>query len=257
VNSYLELAQHPLIDARVNDVVGTPQDVCDNSIFDKVLKPVNDSNVQIQENEMSCEPMQVSNDLWLLSQQPFQNACKIGGKDVPNNVMPQSLPCREQSATNNLPIELLNKPLEFLSQPLSSTTSCQDELEQPEVLFLSVHSEMETEQNIEESRIDRDCQQKQGQAKSNCKRHIDLTENNNIDDSSKRIQEDDNDDNLATTESNETNEKTCPIAKMSFKNILTMSVFLDQKLKHWVAIVCQKMLLSHDQIFNLCGSFLG
>jgi len=101
----------------------------------------------------------------------------------------------------------MNKPLEFLSQPLSSTTSCQDELEESEVLFLS-------EQNVEESRINMDCQQKQGQAKGNHKRHIHPTENKNIDDSSKRIREDDNDNNLATTESNDTNEKTRPIAKI-------------------------------------------
>jgi len=73
--------------------------------LDTVLKPVHDSSIQVEENKMSCEPMQVSDDLQLLSKQPFQNACQIGGKDVPSNVMPQSLPCREQSATNNLPIE--------------------------------------------------------------------------------------------------------------------------------------------------------
>jgi len=77
-NPHLELARHPLIHACVSDVVGTPQDVCDNSILDQVLKPVNDSSVQVQEGKMSCEPMQVTNDLWLLSQQPFQNACQIG-----------------------------------------------------------------------------------------------------------------------------------------------------------------------------------
>ena len=112
-NPHLELAWHPLIDACVNNVVGTPQDVCNNSILNKVLKPVNDASVQVQENKMSCEPMQVSNDLQLLLQQPFQNACQIGGKDVPSNVMPQSLTCKKPSATNNLPIELLNKSLEI------------------------------------------------------------------------------------------------------------------------------------------------
>jgi len=187
MNSHLELAQHPLIHACVNNVVGTPQDVCDNSILDQVLKPVNDSSVQLQEGKMSCEPMQVTDDLRLLLQQPFQNACQIGGKDIPSNVMPQSFPCREQSATNNLPIESFKKPFEFLSQPLSSTTSHQDELEEPEVLFLSVHSVMETECNVEKSRSNRDCQQKQGQIKGNRKRHIDPTETNNIDNSSKRI----------------------------------------------------------------------
>jgi len=35
-----------------------------------------------------------------------------------------------------------------------------------------------------------------------------------------------------------------------------MSVFLDQKLKLWVAIICQKMLLSHNQIFNLVAHCL-
>jgi len=203
-----------LIHACVDDVVGTPHDVCDNSILNQVLKPVNDSSVQLQEGKMSCEPMQVTNDLQLLLQQPFQNACQIGGKDIPSNVMPQSFPCRKQSATKKLPVESFKKPFEFLSQPLSSTTSHQDELEEPEVLFLSVHLVMETEHNVEKSRSNRDCQQKQGQMKGNRKRHIDPTETNNIDKSSKRIREDDNDDNVVTAESNDTNEKTCPIAKI-------------------------------------------
>jgi len=41
-NPYQELAQHPLIDACVNDMAVTPQDVCDKAILDTVLKPVND-----------------------------------------------------------------------------------------------------------------------------------------------------------------------------------------------------------------------
>jgi len=100
------------------------------------------SSIQVEENKMSCEPMEVIDDLRLLLQKAFQNACPIGGEDVPSDVMPQSLSCGKQSATSNLPIESLNKPLELLSQPLSSTTCHQDVLEEPEVLFLSVHSKM-------------------------------------------------------------------------------------------------------------------
>ncbi len=159
-------------------------------------------------------------------------------RDVPSDVMPQSLPCREQSATSNFPIELLNKPLELLSQPLSSTTCHQDVSEEPEVLFLSVHSTMETEQNVEDSRSNRDCQQKQGVAKGNHKRCIDPTEDTKNDESNKRIQEDDNNDNVVTTESNNTNEKTHPIAKIVMQKHPTMSVFLHQKLELWVVIVC-------------------
>ncbi len=122
MNPYLDLAQHPLLDACVNDIAVTPQDVCNKPILDTVLEPVNDSSVQVQENEMSCEPIEVHNEQWLLSQKPFQNACLIGVEDVPSDVLPQPLPCGEQTATSNLPIELINKPLELLSQLLSSTT---------------------------------------------------------------------------------------------------------------------------------------
>jgi len=85
----------------VNYIAVTPQDVCDKPILDTVLKPVNDSSIQVEENKMSCEPMEVTNDLWLLLQKPFQNACPIGGEDVPSDVMP--------SATSNLPIESLGE----------------------------------------------------------------------------------------------------------------------------------------------------
>ncbi len=59
-------------------------------ILDTVLKPVNDSSIQVEENEISCEPMEFIDDLRLLLQKPFQNACPIGGEDVPSDVMPQS-----------------------------------------------------------------------------------------------------------------------------------------------------------------------
>ena len=121
-------------------------------------------------------------------------------EDLPSDVMSQPLPCGEQTATSNLPIELINKPLELLSQLLSSTTSHQDVSEEPEVLFLSVHSAIEREQNVADSRSNTDCQQKQGQLEGNHKRHIDPTEDSKNDESTKRIQEHDNDDNLATTE---------------------------------------------------------
>ncbi len=94
---------------------------------------------------MSCEPIKVHNEQQLLSEKPFQTECQSGVEDVPSNVMPQSLPYGEQSSTSNLPIESINKQLELLSQPLSSTTSHQDVLKDLEVLFLSVHSAMETE----------------------------------------------------------------------------------------------------------------
>ncbi len=35
-------------------------------------------------------------------------------------------------------------------------------------------------------------------------------------------------------------KKLIPLPKLSFRNILTMSVFLDQKPELWVAIVCFK-----------------
>jgi len=136
---------------------------------------------------MSCEPIKVHDEQQLLSQKTFQTACQSSAEDVPSDVMPQPLPCGEQSARSNLPIESYNKPLELLSQPLSSTTSRQDVLEDPEVLFLSVHSAMETEQNVADSRSNTDCQQKQGQLKGNCKRHIDATEDSKNEESTKRI----------------------------------------------------------------------
>ncbi len=88
--------------------------------------------------------------------------------------MLQPIPCGEQSASSNLPIELINKQLELLSQTLSS---CQDILEDPEVIFLSVHSKMETEQNVADSNSNTGCQQNHGEAEGNCKRHIDPLEN--------------------------------------------------------------------------------
>ena len=98
-NPYLELAQDTLPDECVNDTAVMPQDVCNKPILDKVLEPVNDPSLQVHKNEMSCEPIKVHDEQQLLSQ----------------------------------------RPLEMLSQPLSSTTSCQDLSEEPEVLFLSVH----------------------------------------------------------------------------------------------------------------------
>jgi len=75
-NPYLELAQHPLQDACVNDIALTSQDVGDKPISDTVFEPVNDTSVQVQENELSCEPMEVHNEQWLLLQDPLQTGCQ-------------------------------------------------------------------------------------------------------------------------------------------------------------------------------------
>jgi len=42
--------------------------------------------------------MEVHDDLQLLLQKPFQTACQISAEDVRSDVMPQSLPCGDQSA---------------------------------------------------------------------------------------------------------------------------------------------------------------
>jgi len=149
--------------------------------------------------------------------------------------MLQPIACGEQSTTSNLPIESINKQLELLSQLLSS---CQDILEDPEVLFLSVCAAVETEQTVADSNSNTGCQQKHGEAKGNCKRHIDPIEDRENDKSTKRIQEHVNDNIDANTESKNNNKKLISLSKLSCRNILTMSVFLDQKPELWVAIIC-------------------
>ncbi len=100
---------------------------------------------------------------------------------------------------------------------------------------------METEQNVAASKSNTDCQQMQGEAEGDYKRHIDPTEDKKHDKSKKRSQ------NMTTTiilqllNQRIQMKKLVPLPKLSFKNILTMSVFLDQKPALWVAIaVCQK-----------------
>jgi len=78
-------------------------------------------------------PIEVHDEQQLLLQKPFLNSCQIGVEDVLSDVLPQPSPCGEQIAKSNRSLQSINKPLQMLSQPLSSTMSCQDLVEEPEV----------------------------------------------------------------------------------------------------------------------------
>jgi len=120
-----------------------------------------------------------------------------------------------------------------------------------------VHSTIETEHNVEDSRSNRDFQQKQGVAKGNHERLIDHTKDTKHVKSNKRIQEDDNDDNVATTESNNTNEKTHLIAKIvNQKHPYNVSVPWPKARSLGGNHLLKQMKLSHDQIFNLVAHCL-
>ncbi len=86
----------------------------------------------------------------------------------------------------------------------------------------------------------------------NHKRHIASTEESENQDNSKRISLQDNKDNPNNTKSNNTNKKAHPTAKIVIqKHPYNVSV---PRLKAGTLdgnCIPQKMLLSHDQIFNL------
>ena len=101
----LELAKKLFLDLCVDATVVMQQDVCNKPKPDQVLEPVHDPTLQVHKNEMVCEPIKVHNEQHLLSQ----------------------------------------NPLEMSSDLLSTTTSCQNVVDKPEVQFLSVCSAMETD----------------------------------------------------------------------------------------------------------------
>jgi len=86
-------------------------------------------------------------------------------------------------------------------------------LEEPEVQIISVVSALETECNVSDTRSITDCQWKEGQCDGNCKWHMASMAELNRQDNSKKIQEDNNEENLNTTLSKSTNAEVCPIAK--------------------------------------------
>jgi len=80
MNPYLESAQHSLLDTCVNDIAVTSQDVGSKPILDTVVKTVNDASVQVQQNEMSFEPMEVHDEQQQLLQEPLQTECQSGAE---------------------------------------------------------------------------------------------------------------------------------------------------------------------------------
>jgi len=113
-------------------------------------------------------------------------------------------------------------------------------VDKPEVQFLSVHSAMETDWHVNDIGSITDSQQKEVWMEGTHKRHIASTEELENQDNSKRIREQDNEDNPNNTKLNNANKKACSTAKIVIQNILTMSVFHDQKQELWVAIIYPK-----------------